>query len=154
MKKNIIIYIIMLIIAISGFIVTLNYYNNKKKFQQPTFDKTAKMGEPAVEENLGYMPLDAEGLYKIALCGKPKIENNKLKLYLTSDETNSVYLKARIYKNNKIVGESGLIKTGEYIEYIPVKNISINDEITVKIMGYEIENYYSAGIVNIDLTVR
>ena len=154
MRKGILMSIIVLVLAIFGFIYSLNIYNSKKEFIKPSFDDNTVVGIPTVNDDLGYEQLDAEGLYIVSLCGTPTIEKDNLKLYFTSDKDNDVYLKARIFKNDKIVGESGLIKPGEYIENIKVKNIKKNDNIVVKIMGYEIDNYYSAGTVTIDLDVR
>ena len=154
MKKNISIWLLILAISTCTFIYALSRYSNKKDFVKPPFDELAIEGTPVVSEDLGYKQLDADGLYSIALCGNPTIHNNKLKIFLTSDKDNSVYLKARILKNDKIVGESGLIKPNEYIEDIAVKNINKGDNIIIKIMGYETDSYYSAGSIIIDLTVR
>lgn len=154
MKKGLLISIIALLITIFIFIYTLEKYNNKKSFKKPEFDTSAITGIPTVDDSLDYKELDAEGLYSVVLCGTPTIENNKLKIYLTSQSDNNVYLKARIFKSDKFVGESGLIKPGEYVENINVKNVQSHDNITIKIMGYEIDTYYSAGAINVDLKVR
>lgn len=154
MKKGLLISIIALLITIFIFIYTLEKYNNKKSFKKPEFDTNAITGIPTVDDSLDYKELDAEGLYSVALCGSPTIKNNELKIYLTSKNANNVYLKARIFKSDKFVGESGLIKPGEYVENINVKNVQSHDNITIKIMGYEIDTYYSAGAINVDLKVR
>ena len=153
MKKSILICLLFLLISIGIFVCSLWKYNNKKTFDKPLFDKNAMEGIPTVNSDLGYELLNPEGLYSVSLCGNPIIKDNKLKIYLTSSPENDIYIKARIYKNDKLVGESGLIKPNEYIEYINVKNIKSGDTINVKVMGYEKNSYYSAGVINIDLIV-
>ena len=154
MKKGILIWSVVLLISVAAFIYLLGEYNNKKTFVKPSFDENAVEGTPTVSEEMSYESLDAEGLYSVSLCGKPIIEDNKLKIYLTSSEDNNIYIKARVYKIDKVIGESGLIKPNEYIENIGVKNVKKGDTLTVKIMGYDKDNYYSAGVINVELVVE
>ena len=76
-----------------------------------------------------------------------------LLLYFTNDGGNLVYLKVRIYKDDKIIGESDLIKPGEYIEYVNVNNVRKDDTVLIKVMSYNMNNYYSEGVVKLNVEI-
>ena len=60
-----------------------------------------------------------------------------------------------LIKKGNILGETGLIRPGEYVKTITFdkKVPKVGDEITMKIMGYQPETYYSAGAVNLGTTI-
>ena len=60
----------------------------------------------------------------------------------------------RILKDEKVVGETGLLKPGEYIKEVKLdKSLKKDDEITLKVMGYEPDTYYSAGSISLNTKV-
>jgi len=127
-------------------------FNKGGKFVKPSFDVNALEGSPNVA-NDSYTQIEYSTYYKIKLCGNPEIKGNNLYLYLTSLDTNDITIKVRIYKDDNLVGESGLIKPNSYLEYIKVKNINSGDKIKVKIMGYDNE-YHSAGVINTNIVIK
>lgn len=126
------------------------------EFVPPPFDGGAVVGTPDIEnlEALGYKELDAQG-YKVAVCGKVTLSGDSADIYLTNPETNEVWFKLRILdEKGNILGETGLIRPGEYVKTITFQKVpNVGDKITMKVMGYEPDTYYSAGVVNLNTMV-
>lgn len=150
MKKRLIISFIALIV--SFIILLLAIVFNDNKFIAPEFDKFAMEGLPQVD-NESYTSFEYSKDYVIYACGEPKVSDNKLYLYLTSSKSNNINIKARIYKGDKMVGETGLLKPNQYLEYIDVSSVKKGDKIFLKIMGYD-EEYHSAGVIKMNLEVK
>ncbi len=122
-------------------------------FLPPPFEPSAKTGEPQTEmipEGSGYGLLDAQA-YQAALCGNPGVRGQEVFLYLTNPEANTVWLKVRIIgESGEILGESGLLKPGEYAESVPLYTVSAGDiPVQLKLMAYEPDTYHSAGAVSL-----
>lgn len=125
-------------------------------FVPPSFEKMAQLGEPdEISEELGYSEFDA-GAYRVALCGTPMVQDGNVVLYLTNPSENEVWLKIRIMDiDGKILGESGLLKPGEYVETVALSTIPEEDiSVEMKLMAYEPETYYSAGTVSLNTVLR
>ena len=122
------------------------------KFVAPEFDKLAKEGIPNIEDK-SYTSFKYSDNYVIYICGEPKIADNKLYLYLTSSKDNDINIKVRIYKDDKIVGESGLIKPNQYLDYVDTTSVKTGDKVSVKVMGYDNE-YHSAGVIKLNLEIK
>ena len=127
--------------------------DEKLEFVPPPFDAGAVSGTPDIEnpEAIGYTELDAKA-YKLSVCGLVKLDGNSADIYFTNPDTNDVWLKIRVLdKKGNILGETGLIRPGEYVKTITFdkKVPKVGDEITMKIMGYQPDTYYSAGAVNL-----
>ena len=152
MKKTII--ILSMVAAILLITICVLTINKKNKYNIPSFDQNAVSGLPQdVDEKLAYNQLKVKEGYEISVAGKPGLTDNELFIYLTNDGKNEIYIKARVYKNNKIIGETGLIKPNEFIEKLKVSSLKKGDDIVLKIMGYEKETYQSAGAVSLNLKV-
>ncbi len=86
-------------------------------------------------------------------------ENHRKKrcadVYFTSIANNAVWLKLRITdETGNIFGETGLLKTDEYIKSIKFDTVpAAGTKIKLKIMAYEPETYYIAGAVTLNTTV-
>ncbi len=119
-------------------------------FTPPPFDPAAMAGTPDVPENLGWGELDAQ-VYKASVCGYLVPEDGKADVWLTNPETNAVWLKLRILDSQgNILGETGLIKPGEYVQQVSFITVPKADEaVTLKLMAYEPETYYSAGAITL-----
>ena len=124
-------------------------------FVPPPFDEAAKTGTPEVPNSLGWSPIDANGVYKVSVCGVVKVENEKADIYLTNPEENSVWLKLRILdEEGNILGETGLIKPGEYVQSISFKSVpKAGSKIVMKVMGYVPDTYQSAGAVSLNTVI-
>ena len=138
MKKVKIILYIIIIILISVFIYLFAFY--KTKFEIPKFDKNAKTYEKIEKIE----PIEIDKNYLVYIDGNMKAKKDNLFVYVASDKENKVYFKVRIYQDEEIIGESGLLKAGQYIDKIKITK-KIKGTITLKIMGYNMKTYRSAG---------
>ena len=159
MKYKIFIRTIAVILSVLMLCISLAACGEEEKleFVPPPFDAGAVAGTPDIEkpEAIGYTELDAKA-YKLSVCGLVKLEGNSADIYFTNPDTNDVWLKIRVLdKKGNILGETGLIRPGEYVKTITFdkKVPKVGDEITMKIMGYQPETYYSAGAVNLGTTI-
>ena len=122
------------------------------EFTPPPFDSSAVSGTPTVPDGLGYNELDCQ-VYKVSLCGKLNADGN---IWLTNPESNEVWLKVRILDaKGNILGETGLVRPGEYVQTVALTTIpKSGTSITLKIMAYEPDTYYSAGAASLNTTFQ
>ena len=119
-------------------------------FTPPPFDPAAEAGTPAVPDGLGYRTLDA-GAFRVALCGEIVTEGSDATVYLTNPPDGDAWLKVRILnEKGEILGESGLIRPGEYVRNIRLNQLAApGTPIVLKVMAYEPETYHSRGAVTV-----
>ena len=146
-KRTIISGILTILIIAISIIIALNI----KFYDKPKEDKAAKEGIPTIEEQYEYSTLVINDGYEIGLCGKPKIEEDKINLYITNMEQNEVWLKAEILnEEEKIIGQTGIIKPNQYVQSIEIEE-KIEGTVNIKIVEYEIDTYRSKGSVNLKI---
>ena len=124
------------------------------EFTPPPFESSAVVGAPTVPDGLGWQELDAQA-YKVGICGKFIPDGNTADVWLTNPVSNTVWLKVRVLdaKGNTL-GETGLIKPGEYVQSVTLDTVpKAGASIVLKIMAYEPETYYSAGVVTLNTTI-
>lgn len=139
-------------LAVMVFALNAGGRTGKGEFTPPPFDPAAEAGTPQVPEGLGYNELDCQ-VYKVSLCGKPTTDGL---VYLTNPETNDVWLKVRMLdEKGNILGETGLVRPGEYVRALTLENNpGSGTRVTLKIMAYEPETYYSAGAAALNTTIQ
>ena len=123
-------------------------YTGQTRFTPPPFDPAAQSGIPDVPKNLGYGELDATA-FRFSAAGVLTADNGRTDLWLTNPVDSTVWLKARILDaDDALLGESGLLRPGEYVQTVTLDRVPAQTApVTVKIMAYEPETYYSAGSV-------
>ena len=126
------------------------------EFVPPAFDSLAVRGVPEVPEELQYSSPYREGMaYRFSVCANVKMDGSKAVVYFTNAEENSVYLKLRVLdEDGNILGETGLLKPGEYVEGVELgETFSAGTTISLKIMSYEPDTYMSEGSVVLKTTI-
>lgn len=123
-------------------------------FTPPAFDEAAQPGTPEVPESLGWAELDAQA-FKASVCGVFAPAGNTVDVYLTNPVSNTVWLKLRVLDTEgNILGETGLIKPGEYVQSVTLTAIpDAGANITFKLMAYQPNTYYSEGAVSLSTTL-
>lgn len=123
-------------------------------FTPPPFEASAVQGVPSVPEELGWGELDAK-VYKASVCGVIRVEDSGADVWFTNPESNTVWLKLRVLdKDGNVLGETGVIKPGEYVQRIDFDTVpQSGDAIVLKLMAYEPDTYHSAGAVTLNTTV-
>ena len=121
-------------------------------FVPPPFESGAVSGVPSVPEALGYSEIYRDGMsYRFSVCGNVTLDGDTAAVFLTNPEENGAWLKLRVLDGNgEILGETGLIRPGEYVENVKLAgNLPVGTTVTLKIMGYEPETYHSVGSVSV-----
>lgn len=125
------------------------------RFTPPPFDSNAITGVPEKLAELGWIELDAKA-FRFGVCGIITITEDEADIWLTNPESNSVWLKARILdENGSVLGETGLIKPGEYVQAVRFDIIPENGaDIGLKVMAYQPDTYFSEGSAILNTTVK
>lgn len=142
-------FIVMILALVSG------ERHEQAVFTPPSFDSAAQIGIPTVPDGLGYSELDTQA-YKVSVCGEIITNGNSADIWLTNPESNEVWLKLRVLDSKgNILGETGLIRPGEYVQSVALGQIpKSGTQIVLKLMAYEPETYYSAGAVTLNTVIR
>ena len=158
-RKTVFIFSAVCFVAVIGMILSLaltGEKSGKKEFVPPEFEPMAQKGIPTVTDN-SWTKIYKDGMgFSAHICGRVMIENNSADLFFTNDSDNPVWLKLRILdEKNHILAETGLIKPGEYIKTVEfIKVPQKGAKITLKIMAYEPDTYYSAGAVSLNTVAK
>lgn len=151
-NKNVTVLAAVFAVALIIMIVALSVSKEAERgeFVPPTFDASAVEGTPEVPDGLGYSAPYQDGMaYRFAVCGNVLMEGKQALVYFTNPAENDTWTKLRVYdENGNILGETGLLKPGEYVQYVELdKELASGTPIKLKIMGYEPDTYLSAGSV-------
>ena len=158
-KKNTLLWSTFLLCLLSFAAMVLILMTGTKpargEFIPPPFEESAVVGSPVVPEELGYSELDAEA-FKASLCGVLLPEGDSVGVWLTNPEENTVWLKLRILdEKGDLLGETGLLRPGEYVQSVELSPVpDMGTEVTLKLMAYQPETYYSEGAVTLSTTIR
>ena len=125
------------------------------EFTPPPFEPNAVIGIPNVPDVLGWTELDAQA-FLFSVCGKVVVRDGQADIWLTNPESNTVWLKVRILdKNGETLGESGLIRPGEYVQTVTFDTVPKDGTtIGLKLMAYQPETYFSEGTATLNTTVK
>lgn len=154
-KRPITILAVLCAAALAVMTAALLYTGRAPQFTPPPFDAAAQAGTPAVPEGIGYGELDASA-FRFSAAGVLTVRDGGAELWLTNPAGSSVWLKARILDGSgAVLGETGLLRPGEYVRAAALNTVPAQtDPVTVKIMAYEPETYYSAGSVLLQTQLR
>ena len=144
--------------AVIVMIIALTCGGGQKRFSLPPFDSAAQEGQPKDDlQNVGYGEIDAKA-FRFLAAGKLTVENGKTDVWLTNLKENTVWLKVRVVdEKDNVLGESGLVRPGEYVRSVKLHSVPKESiPVSLKIMAYEPETYYSAGyaLLNTTLNIR
>lgn len=94
----------------------------------------------------GYSVFDDENIpFKCGLVAKPEKTDSGINLYFANNKENDVWLLVKVSGSRGwILGESGLIKPGEYVKEIK-GNFASGENIKIQVFSYKPELYYSSG---------
>ena len=126
------------------------------EFTRPPFEETAKTGfdEPVPSES-GYTSLAITKEFVAALCGNVFVKDGKAEIYFTSHKDNTAWARVQLFdESGKAIGECGILKPGEHVQAITLSEVpKENIKMTVKIILYEPETYYSEGTRNVAVSL-
>ena len=154
-----VLFIIVLIICAVSLVLFFNRggFARKGDFVVPPKEQNAVRGVPRdYPKECLYQEAKVTDDYIIYLCAAPAIKDNQLSIYFTSVKTNKGLMRIKVLdqKNNEI-GNSGLIEPNSYIKEVALnKEFKARDKITIRVMNYEKDTYYSLGEIKLDLFIR
>ena len=166
-KKNLNRILVILICAILAAVVALitvcaiALTPKKAPFVPPEFDAGAAEGAPDISDpetdtyRVDYQKIYRDGMtFSAFICGEVNISDGKADVYFTNPEENTLWMKLRVFdEQGNVIAETGIIKPYEYLKTITFDTIPENGtKITMKIMTYEPETYYSGGAVSLATT--
>lgn len=129
---------------------------NSNRYVPPAFDNNALAGTPNPPEELGYSVASISNGYQVGLSGNLMENNSNVKVYFTSPESNTVWIKLLISdESGATLAETGIIKPGQYIESVQLNKAleSSKTPVNLKVMAYEPDTYLSAGSVNLNTVI-
>ena len=118
------------------------------EFVPPEFDASAQSGAPGtLDEALAYGTLELNKTAVVSMCANVTCENNAARMYFTSHEGNTGWLKIKLFDaEGNLLGQSGLVRPGEYIESVALTTVpKASGLVVAKILIYEPETYLSLG---------
>ena len=140
---------VLCILSLAVMAAVLRRSGAEAVFTPPPFEPLARMGTPAAQEGTGYQELDA-GIFRAGLCGKICIRDGMAEVRFANPADNSVWLRLRILdEEGNILGQTGLLRAGEYVDGVPAGDIPAGTPVTLKVMAYEPDTYHSAGAVTL-----
>ena len=155
-KRYVTILFVLCMITLIGMVISLTLTGKptQEPFVPPEFDPFVALGMPDVPENLDWQKLDAKA-FEVGISGVMMPKGNGLDVWLTNPQENEVWLKVRVLSaDGNILGETGLIKPGEYVQTVSLKIMpSAGTPITLRVMAYEPETYHSAGAITVSTKI-
>ena len=133
------------------------YHLMHPKFKKPPFAENAVLGEPAIDyDACHFQEIVISPEFSLNMCGKPAIIKDEICLYFTARSSNNIWLRYIVYDEaGKVVSESGIIKPGEYLVSSKLeRELNDGEIITVKVLSFEPETYYSEGSLNVNIQIQ
>lgn len=142
---------ILLCIALSlGYV---RFAQGYRVFRAPTHEAAAAGGLPAAGE--GWQELPVKEGYTIGLETMPMALSGALQVNLANYAENAVWILARVYQGEELIGQTGILYQGEYVAHVPCeKTVSAGDTVLLQIIAYEPETYHSEGVARISCQVQ
>lgn len=148
MKKKILIAVlsVLCMLSVSVMVLVLCRGGAEESFTPPPFETGAQAGIPEAD---GYQELDV-GVFRVGLCGEVKAAEGMAEVWFANPPDNSVWLRLRILdENGVLLGQTGVLRPGEYIRLLPLQETVPGMAVVLKIMAYEPDTYHSAGALTV-----
>lgn len=141
---------------VAVFIWAASRRDKVTEFTPPPFEEAAVEGTPTVsDDTLRYSFAKITEELAVGLCATCERDGDRLQIYFTSLEHNTAWVRVKIYdEKGKLRGESGMLRPGEYVEHIALSSAPKGDTLTVKVLSYEPETYYSLGSAELVVNLK
>lgn len=140
------------------YALSINSNSYQTEFIPPDFEMAAQTDTPTIPSYLEWSEISHDGMtFKVGISGKIIVKkDNYADIFLLNNEENNVWLKLRVFdENNNILGETGLLKPGEYVKSINFsESVIVGQKIKLKIMSYQPETYYSEGAIVLNTIIK
>lgn len=152
-RRLLIILAVILMIAMV-FMLVLLFANRDQPipFTPPPFEENLTEVIPKdLPEETGYREFEIAEGFTVSLCGLIQAKDNRALVHFSSDADNTVWTRIVLLDNQgNLLGESGVLLPGQAVADIVLNaQPSENMDVTVKVLSYEPETYYSHGTAEI-----
>ena len=136
-------------IVVMAIVLGVTGKSPKPQFTPPPFEAAAQTGLPTVDDPSWNKVFQSGMSFVAYMCGKVTVIDGAADVYFANDEGNNAWLKLRVMdEKGNILAETGLLKPGQYVKAVQFTTLpTTGQKLTMKIMGYEPETYYSIGAV-------
>jgi hypothetical protein len=155
-RKQIVILAIVVTLLVALCVVAAFLALGNREFTPPPFDEAAEAGTPTVTDPDGrYGTATVEEGYSVGLCATPLYKDGALSLYFTCPSTNRAWMLVKIYdEKGRLLGQSGLVRPGEYLSEVALSRAPTGEKLTVHVLAYEPDTYYSLGTAKLEIGYR
>ena len=124
-------------------------------FVAPPFEATAVAGIPTVSDKTGYGVFALGEHATVSLHSNPVVANGGAQVYFAVSSGSTAWVRLRLMDGaGNTIGETGLLRPGEYVEWVALKTIPAEPLVTARILTYEPDTYYSLGSANAQLMLQ
>ena len=139
---------LLLLAVVAVYVFTALDTRQASPFTPPPPEANATLGFSVLPDEEGtYRTVTVKEGFTVGLCGSPLVSGNVLRLFFSSDEGNTVWLRLQVTTaEGELLGESGLLTPGQCLAELPLSRaLAAGSTVKVKVCSYEPETYYSMG---------
>lgn len=156
-QKIIIIPLIILIISALALFIVLRITRKNPviaDFVPPLHEDNAIAGEPKdIPDNAAYGNINISDVFSVSMCAFPSLHGNEIDLYYTNKSAADISTRFIVFDiDGNIIGESGLINSGEYLKSVTLKNIPEDGTAKIKLLSFYPDTWESAGSAEATVT--
>lgn len=147
-EKRIILELSILVLALLAAVLIqhTNQQVEVRDFVPPSFDANALSGEPEAAYPDMYGTLSLNDEVTVSLYSAPIVTGGAALVCFTADASNTAWVRLRLQDTDgKILGQSDLLRPGEYVARVKLTTQPDRPEAIAKILTYEPDTYYSLG---------
>ena len=124
-------------------------------FVPPEFDAAAVTGVPQVERPDIYGTLYLNQETAVSLYSMPILRGEQVQVFFTSPADNTAWVRLRLLDQaGNVLGQTGLLKPGEYVEYVALDVMPQDATVIAKFLTYQPETYYSLGSASAEIELQ
>ena len=148
LEKRIILVLSALVLALLAAVLvqSANRQVEVSDFEVPAFDANALSGKPEVAYPDMYGTLALNDEVTVSLYSAPIVTDSAAQVCFTVDVGTAAWVRLRLLDTEgNTLGESGLLRPGEYVESVVLTAQPDRPEAIAKILTYDPDTYYSLG---------
>ena len=124
-------------------------------FVPPAFDSAAVSGLPVGIDTTTYGTLILADGIAVSLYSAPTVTDETAQVFFASHASNTAWVRLRLLDaQGDLLGETGLLRPGEYVESLILQTMPKSKQVTAKILTYQPDTYYSMGSATAQLQLR
>ena len=143
------------VVVIAVLLLIPKQESQTAQFTPPPFDAAVVRGKPEAPEELGWSEMQIRDGLTASVCGVLNEADGKVAVWLYNHADSDCWIKLRMLDSEgNILGETGLLKPGEYVQYLNLDTVpKKNTTVVLKLMAYQPETYYSGGSLGLETTL-